>query len=82
LGIAWEIFIGKPGFFFKVFWSISDTHDMEDLDFIVETVFGHEPEEERQSAREKMLANGNPEWIKDFAKKLRRLMPEREWGKD
>ena len=32
---------------------------MEDLDFIVETVFGHESEVERQKTREKMLSNGN-----------------------
>jgi hypothetical protein len=54
---------------------------MDDLDFIMETVFGHESEAERRTTREKMLANGNCQWITEFAKRLRRLVPEREKGK-
>jgi hypothetical protein len=55
---------------------------MEDLDFIVKTVFGHESEVERQKNREKMLSNGNPRWIMEFAKRLRRLEQERERVKE
>jgi hypothetical protein len=66
----------------KVFFSKSDVHYMEDLDFIVETVFGHESEAERKSYREKMLFDENPRWIKEFARRLRRLDMERDRGKE
>jgi hypothetical protein len=55
---------------------------MDDLDFIVETVFGHESEAERKGYREKMLTEENPRWIREFAKRLRRLDMERERGKE
>ena len=55
---------------------------MEDLDFIVETVFGDESETERQNTREKMLSNGNMRWVKEFAKRLRRLEQEGERVKE
>ncbi len=57
-------------------------HGMEDVDFIVETVFGHESEAERQNTREKMLSNGNRRWIAEFAERLRRLEQKREWVKE
>jgi hypothetical protein len=56
-------------------------HSMEDVDLIVETVFGHEPEAERRAYREKLIFNGNYRWIREFAGRLRRLEPEREKGK-
>jgi hypothetical protein len=55
---------------------------MEDLDFIVETVFGHESEAERKNTREEMLSNGNRRWITEFAERLRRLERERERVKE
>jgi hypothetical protein len=55
---------------------------MDDVDFIVETVFGQEPEAERRAYREEILFNGNQRWIREFAKRLRRLEPEREKGGD
>jgi hypothetical protein len=55
---------------------------MEDLNFIVETVFRHEPEAERKNHRETMLANGNRRWIREFAERLRRLEEEGERVKD
>jgi hypothetical protein len=67
---------------FKVFRDWSDVLGMEDLDFIVETVFGHEPEAERKNHRETMLSNGNRRWIKEFAKRLRRLEEEGERVKE
>ncbi len=54
---------------------------MDDLDFIVETVFGHESEAERKIHREQMLAYENPEWTKEFAKRLKRLFGEEERSK-
>jgi hypothetical protein len=51
---------------------------MDDLDYIVETVFGHESEAEKQSYREKLSFNGNPRWTKEFAARLRQLNQERE----
>jgi hypothetical protein len=46
---------------------------MDDLDFIIEKAFGHESEETRKFRRKQMLEHENPEWIKDFAERLRRL---------
>jgi hypothetical protein len=74
--------LGEDRFFLKVKTSRADMPCMEDLDFIVETVFGHESEAERRTTREKMLANGNHQWITEFAQRLRRLVPEREKGKE
>jgi hypothetical protein len=65
----------------KVFPARADMKHMEDLDFIVETVFGDLPEAERKVHREQMLHYENPEWTKKFAKRLRRVFSEGERDK-
>lgn len=42
---------------------------MDDLDYIVETVFGHESEADKHYYRERLLSDENPGWTKEFAKK-------------
>jgi hypothetical protein len=71
-----DIIFRQAAFSLKVLQSSSDMHGMEDLDFIVETVFGHESEAERRTTREKLLSNGNHRWITEFANRLRKLEQE------
>jgi hypothetical protein len=77
-----DIIFRQAAFSLKVLQSSSDMHGMEDLDFIVEKVFGHETEAERRTTREKMLSNGNRRWIKEFANRLRQLEQEGERVKE
>jgi hypothetical protein len=73
---------GSPEFLVKFLQYWFDTAVMDDLDFIVEKAFGHESEEKRKFRRKQMLDHENPEWIKEFAERLRRLEEERERVKD